>query len=73
VAKSPIELPAGASVGQISVEADFQQGLAHISIALPFSVEPIRCDVPLVDYLESAAGITLAMCQIQRAASRARS
>lgn len=73
MAKSPLHLPAGASVGQINVEADFQQGLAHVSVTLPFSVEPIRFDVPLVDYLESAAGITVAMCQIQRAATRARS
>ena len=71
--KSTIIQPQGASVGKVDVAADFATGLAHLRITLPFSIEPIVCAVPLVDYLESAAHITIEMCALQRQMRAARS
>lgn len=56
----------------ISLEPDFSTGLCLITIRRLFDVEPIAIHVPIVDILTSAANMTLTMCDMQRAAMRAR-
>lgn len=57
----------------VDVTPDFTTGLVTLTIRMPFAVEPIECRVPIVDYLESAAGIITEMCALQRAAALHRS
>lgn len=56
--------------GHVDVAPDFTTGLVTITVTPAFAIEPVICQVPIVDYLESAAEMIRGMCQLQRAARR---
>lgn len=56
-----------ADAGNVDFVADFDRGKVVVTVRAPLTIDKRTCELPVTDFLEIAAQITLASLQVAKA------
>lgn len=52
--------------GEVTFNAVWERGVVEVGVRPPLTIAPVKMDIPIVDFMEFAAKMSLDMCRIQR-------